>query len=86
MRLFFTLKNERIQMFITVFESQVLFYEKKNKKKTYIYIYIYIYTLEIQYIAVRYFAISSISRIVRGPQIYHDHKKKKISKCFFYLI
>ena len=33
-------------------------------------------TLEIQYIAVRYFAISSISRIVRGPQIYHDHKKK----------
>ena len=43
-------------------------------------------TLEIQYIAVRYFAISSISRIVRGPQIYHDHKKKKISKCFFYLI
>ena len=34
-------------------------------------------TLEIQYIAVRYFAISSISRIVRGPQIYHDHKKKK---------
>ena len=36
----------------------------------------YIYTLEIQYIAVRYFAISSISRIVRGPQIYHDHKKK----------
>ena len=36
-----------------------------------------IYTLEIQYIAVRYFAISSISRIVRGPQIYHAHKKKK---------
>ena len=35
------------------------------------------YTLEIQHIAVRYFAISSISRIVRGPQIYHDHKKKK---------
>ena len=34
-------------------------------------------TLEIQYIAVRYFAISSISRIVRGPQIYHDNKKKK---------
>ena len=34
-------------------------------------------TLEIQYIAVRYFAISSISRIVRGPQIYHDLKKKK---------
>ena len=43
-------------------------------------------TLEIQYIAVRYFAISSISRIVRGPQIYHDHKKKKkISKFFFLL-
>ena len=60
-----------------LFENVVLQIQLSNACRC---IYIYIYTLQIQYIAVRYYAKSSISRIVSGPQIYHEPKKKNKKK------